>query len=215
MNFASFVGRIPKKAGATRDKARPVFLNAPITEFAMRRVLFASFGLFLASPVAAEDMPPRKPGLWEIKMTMEGAGMPPMTSHHCVNAETDQLMNTIGGGVSQGMCSKQDVKRVGNSLVVDSTCSIGGITTTSHGVMTGDFNAAYTVKVSSKREGGPPQAGPAETRMQIAARWTGPCKADQKPGDIIMPFGIKVNILDLKNMQGILGGLSPGAPPQR
>jgi hypothetical protein len=28
----------------------------------------------------------------------------------------------------------------------------------------------------------------------IEARWTGPCKADQKPGDMIMPNGMKINI---------------------
>jgi hypothetical protein len=181
----------------------------------MRHVLFTTFGLLLVSPLAAQDMPPRKAGLWEVKMTMEGVGMPPMTSHQCVDAETDQQMNTIGSGMSRSMCSKQEVKRVGDSIVVDSVCNIGGMTTTSHGVMTGDFNAAYTVRVTSKRQGGPPQAGPAETKMLIAAKWTGPCKADQKPGDIIMPGGMKMNIRDLANMPGLPGGTAPGAPPKR
>ena len=113
------------------------------------------------------------------------------------------------------MCSKQEVKRVGNSLVVNSVCSTGGITTTSQGVMTGDFNSAYTVKVTSKRQGGPPQAGPADMKMQIDAKWAGPCKADQKPGDIIMPGGMKMNIRDLQNMPGLPGAPPAGAPPRR
>ena len=31
--------------------------------------------------------------------------------------------------------------------------------------------------------------------MTIAAKWLGACKADQKPGDIIMAGGRKFNIL--------------------
>ena len=51
-------------------------------------------------------MPPRKAGLWEMKMTMEGGGMPPQTIHQCVDAETDKLMNTIGGGMSRETCAR-------------------------------------------------------------------------------------------------------------
>ena len=171
----------------------------------MRHLPFAALGLLLASPAVAQEMPPRKAGLWEIKMIMEGTGMPPQTSHHCVDAETDKLMNTIGGGMRGSMCAKQDVKQTGSSIIVDSTCTIGGMTITSNGVITGDFNSAYTVKVTSKRQGGPPQAGPADTKMQLDAKWVGPCKADQKPGDIIMPGGIKMNIRDLQNLPGIPG----------
>ena len=39
---------------------------------------------------------------------------------------------------------------------------------------------------------------PAETDMTIEAKWLGACKADQKPGDIIMANGMKMNILDMK-----------------
>ena len=176
----------------------------------MRHILFATLGLLFVAPVAADEMPARRAGLWEVKMTMEGFGMPPLTSHQCIDAETDQMMNTIGSMVSPGMCSKQDVKQVGGTFVVNSVCNIAGVTTTSHGVVTGDFNAAYTVKVTSKREGSSRHAGPSETSMRVAAKWTGPCKADQKPGDIIMPFGIKVNMKDLQNLPGLLGGGFPG-----
>ena len=179
----------------------------------MRHLPFAALGLLLASAAMAQDMPPRKAGLWEIKMTFEGRGTPPQTSHQCVDAETDKLMNSIGGGMRKDMCSKQEVKTVGGSIVVDSVCNIGGMTTTSQGVMTGDFNSAYTVKVTSKRQGSPPQAGPAETKMQIDAKWVGACKADQKPGDIIMAGGMKMNIRDLQNMPGAPGGPPPAARP--
>ena len=47
-------------------------------------------------PAAALDLPPRKAGLWEMKMVFEGRNMPPHVSQHCVDAETDKLMSAAG-----------------------------------------------------------------------------------------------------------------------
>ena len=164
------------------------------------RLLRSALPLLLAAtPAFALDMPPRKAGLWELKMSMEGRSMPTQTFQHCIDAATDKAMNDIGGGMRAEQCSKQDMQRSGNTITVDSVCNIGGATTTSRAVVTGDFNSGYTVKVNSKREGGPAIPGmPAETNMTIEAKWTGPCKADQKPGDIIMANGMKMNIIEMR-----------------
>jgi len=61
------------------------------------------------------------------------------------------------------------------------------------------------VKVNSKREGGPPGI-PAETTMTIEAKWLGACKADQKPGDMIMGNGMKMNINEMAK-GGVPGGM--------
>ena len=167
----------------------------------------------LAVPAAALDLPPRKAGLWDVKMNIEGRNLPMTGMQQCVDAETDKLMNSIGGGMREN-CSKQDVQKVGSTIVVDSVCKIGEATTTSHGVITGDFNSAYTVKVTSKHTGGPAIPGrPADgtTTMTIEAKWTGACKSDQKPGDIIMSNGMKMNIRDMQN----LPGRTPGPPPAK
>src|SRR5262245_31160462 len=138
------------------------------------RLSLVAFALVCAQPAAAVDLPARKPGLWEIKMTSEGHGMPPSTSEHCVDAETDKLMNSIGGSMRQDVCSKSDMQKVGNTIVVDSVCKMGQMTITSHSVVSGDFNSAYTVKISSKREGGPTIPGmPAGDTSNITmdAKW--------------------------------------------
>ena len=44
-------------------------------------------------------------------------------------------MSSIGGNMRKDMCSKQDVKKVGNTIVVDSVCKIGPSTITSHSVV--------------------------------------------------------------------------------
>jgi hypothetical protein len=96
--------------------------------------------------------------------------------------------------------------------VVDSGWSFGGATSTTQAVVNGDFNSAYTVKVVTKREGGPPMPGVArhgEMHMAVAAKWLGPCAKGQRPGDMIMGNGMKMNVLDLQRMQRAFH------PPQR
>ncbi len=149
----------------------------------MRKHLMLSFvftAVIGAAPATALDLPARKAGLWEITMTMEGRNIPMPTAQHCIDAETDKLMSSIGGDMRKDMCSKQDVQKVGNTFVVNSVCKIGASTTTSQAVVSGDFNSAYTVKVTSKREGGPAMPGmPAgrqqhhEHRRQVAGRVQG------------------------------------------
>jgi Protein of unknown function (DUF3617) len=163
----------------------------------------AALCLIAATPAAALDLPARKAGLWEVKMTFEGRNLPPQAMQQCIDAATDKAMNSFSGGLHQSMCSKQDVKKLGNTIVVDSVCEIAGATTTSHAVVTGDFNSGYTVKVTSKRSGGraiPGMSADGTTNMTIEAKHLGACKAGQKPGDMIMAGGHKINILDMQKM---------------
>ena len=181
----------------------------------MRRCLpFVAVALVVSVPAFAFDMPSRKPGLWEMKMTFEGRSLPPQVTQHCIDAATDRQMNTLGNNMSKDKCSKQDVTNAGGKIIVDSVCQLGTATTTTHGEMTGSFDSAYTVKVTSKRDGAAMPGMPAggATNMTIDAKWLGACKADQKPGDIIMANGVKMNIADMQKMQGMRPG---GMPPAR
>jgi hypothetical protein len=168
-------------------------------------------------PAAAVDMPSRKPGLWELKMMFAGRSLPPQVTQHCVDAATDKQMNALGTGASKDKCSKQDVSRAGDKMIVDSVCQLGGGTTTSHAEVTGSFDSAYTIKVTSKMDGAavPGMPAGAATSMTIDAKWLGACKADQKPGDIVMANGMKMNVFDMQKMQGARGGARPGAMPAR
>jgi hypothetical protein len=46
----------------------------------------------------------------------------------------------------------------------------------------------------------------------IQARWVSACKPDQKPGDIIMAGGQRMNVRDLRK---IMDGRAKGAPPKQ
>jgi hypothetical protein len=169
----------------------------------------AAVFLLSASPALALDLPTRKAGLWELKMVFEGRGLPAQVMQQCTDAATDTLMTANFGGPGQEDCSKKDVRNSGNTITIDSVCKFGASTTTSHAVISGDFNSAYAVQLASKPQGGPPMPGAApggETQMTIAAKWIGPCAAGQKPGDMILANGMKMNVLDLQKM---------GGPPRR
>jgi hypothetical protein len=191
-------------------------MMAAATEAAMIPCLRSSVAIPLllvavAAPAATLDIPERKPGLWQLTMSFEGRNLPSQIIKHCVDAATDKEMNALGGNMQKEMCSKQDVQRAGNTIVVDSVCKFGPMTNTSHAVVSGDFNSAYTVKVDSKRDGGPAMPGmPAGgmTHMSIEAKWLGACEAGQKPGDMIMGNGMKINIKDIPAMRS-------GMPPVR
>ena len=162
----------------------------------MRRCLPALvLAVSFAGPAAAIDLPARKPGLWEIKMVLENSQVAPPAMQHCIDAATDKLLHEKFS-VGQESCSKHDISRSGSTIVVDSSCKFGNMATTTHAVFEGDFDSSYTVNVSTTLDGG------VRKNMTMQAKWLGPCKPDQKPGDIEMPGGMKMNILDMPKTPG-------------
>lgn len=178
------------------------FLKLFLQRF-LRPLAFGTLGLFYVIPAFALDMPPRKPGLWELKMDFEGRKLPATTMKQCTDATSDKVMNSNFGGPAQAACSKQDVTKTATGVIVDSVCEFGAGTTTTRAVVTGTFDSAYTVDVQSKRAGGRPIPGmPADgsSHMTISAKWLGPCTAGQRPGDVMMANGMTMNMLDMQKM---------------
>ena len=170
----------------------------------MRRLAIVTATILAATPSLALDLPTRKAGLWELKMTFVGRNLPATVMRQCVDAATDKLMNADFAGSNAQACSKQDMKTSGGTITIDSVCKFGEATTTSHAVVTGSFDSAYTIDVASTRQGGPPMPGVApgaHTHMTIDAKWSGPCAAGQKPGDVIMSSGVKMNVLEIQKMR--------------
>jgi len=177
-----------------------------------RQLAVLAVTVLFAAPALALDMPARKAGLWEMKMVFDGIPLPAQTMRQCIDQATDKAMMAQIGGAAQGACSKLDVGNAGGTMTVDSVCKIGPATTTTRTVITGSFDSGYTMKLNSKSEGGlviPGMPPGGETRMTIEAKHLGACQAGQKPGDMIMPNGMKMNVLDMQKM-GADGGM--GAP---
>ncbi|UPK34755.1 hypothetical protein IVB18_43280 [Bradyrhizobium sp. 186] len=161
--------------------------------------------LVLSTGVAdADDLPVRKAGLWELKMVRAGSPVPEMTMQHCTDEAVDKEMNNNVSPIAKQICSKQEIKKTSTGYVSDSECSVAGMSTTSHAEIVGDFNSAYTVKTSSHAQGGQAGAAGRDTTMTLDAKWLGACKADQKPGDIVMPGGFKMNVRDVDKLKALL-----------
>jgi uncharacterized protein DUF3617 len=142
----------------------------------------------------ADELPLRKPGLWEMKVIKVGSQLPTVTMQHCTDATTDKDMADSVSPLIKRVCTKQDVVKTAAGYVSDSVCTFAGTAVTSHSEIVGDFNSAYTVTTKAHLDKGPDSVR--DTTTQIEAKWLGACKPDQKPGDVIMPGGIKMNIKD-------------------
>src|SRR6202166_5360816 len=161
--------------------------------------------LTLAAPpdARAVEIPVRKAGLWVLKMVKTGSPLPEMTMQHCTDETTDKAMTDAASPMSKDMCSKNDLQKTATGYVNDSVWKVAGMSITSHSETTGDFNSAYTIKSTSHTEGGPAGA-PRDTTTTIEAKWLGACKPDQKPGDIVMPGGFKMNVKAAQKLKGLL-----------
>jgi hypothetical protein len=156
-----------------------------------------------ATGALALDLPIRKPGLWEMKVVKTGSPIPEMTMQHCTDENTDKDMNNSVSPLAKQMCSKQDLQKTATGYVADSVCGVGTTSITSHSEIVGDFNSAYTVTTTSHADRGT-SGPPRDTTTKIEAKWLGACKPDQKPGDIVMPGGFKMNIKDAEKLKGLL-----------
>ncbi len=169
------------------------------------------FGLALllvlagAAPASAAELPARKAGLWEMKTTVTSGHL--VSMQQCVDAKTDEAMQANAAANAQRDCSKRDVQKSGNTITIDSVCTMAGKPRTAHTVITGSFDSSYNMAITSESEGQPTRT------VNVEAKWLGPCPADQKPGDIIMPNGVKMNVLEMTKGPGASG--APAAPPRR
>jgi hypothetical protein len=151
----------------------------------------------------AVELPVRKAGLWEMKVLRSGSPMPEMTIQHCTDETTDKEMSTGFSPMGKDVCSRQDIQKTATGYVSDTVCGVTGTSITSHTEITGDFNSAYTVKSASHSERGPTGA-PRDTTTTVEAKWLGACKADQKPGDIMMPGGTRMNVKDMEKLKAMI-----------
>jgi hypothetical protein len=130
----------------------------------------------------AEEAPTRKPGLWELTTSLQGAPKTLM----CVDAASQEKLNTMGKQALKDLdCSKNESHRNGDVYTLDSVCKLLGSTQTSHSVTTSIGDAEYTTEISSHFDPPLKYVG-ADSKTTQHGRWLGPCGPDMKPGDMMM-----------------------------
>ena len=66
--------------------------------------------------------------------------------------------------------------------------------------VSGDFQSSYTV-VTETRIQDDPDSDPTLSSMTLEGRYAGACKWGQKPGDVVMAGGMKVNVKEIDNFR--------------
>jgi hypothetical protein len=174
-----------------------------MTRWLVSWLLGASMMVAWGAQAVAVELPLRKASLWEMKLVRTGSPLPEMTTQHCTDATTDKDMATASSPMSKEVCFKRDVQQSASGYVMDSVCSMAGVSMTTHSEVTGDFDSAYTIKTTMHSDRA--AAGmPKDATTTIEAKWLGACKAGQKPGDIVMPGGFKLNVKDAEKLKGLL-----------
>jgi hypothetical protein len=151
----------------------------------------AVFGFLLAAPASAGDAASRKPGLWEVKTSIDDRGRA-VTVQQCIDASTDQMLQASAGPFSAPLCAGRQVKTSEGGMTIDTQCRFNGKPASAHAVVSGNLESAYTMTVTAEGEDLP------ATKMTMDAKWLGACAAGQQPGDVIMAGGVKVNIPELQ-----------------
>jgi len=157
----------------------------------MRALILALLVAALPATVTAADLPKRKSGLWEIT-TSEPGGPPGPIATMCIDEKLDDMAKQLSAGAVT--CTRQELRREGDRYISDSVCKIGDSTATTHAVISGDFESTYQADIRARYS--PPLMGMTEGRSVMNAKWLGPCRAGQRPGDIVMPGGSTINIYD-------------------
>lgn len=156
-----------------------------------------------AVPAFAGDLPARKAGLWQIDTTITTGHT--VSMKQCIDAKTDEVMQSRFTSMPGRDCSKHDVQKSADKITIDSVCTIAGKEASSHVVITGSFDSAYTAVITSDIKG-----APTPHNVTMTAKWLGPCAAGQKPGDMVLPNGKTVNVVDMeRRLRGVLGTSPP------
>jgi hypothetical protein len=165
--------------------------------------MVAAFALLFMAHAEAADLPARKPGLWEVKTTVDGHGRA-VTVQQCIDAATDQMLQSNAGPFAAPACPEREVKKSDNGMSIDSRCSFNGKAASARAVITGSFDSAYTMTVTSEGADLPAMT------MTSEGKWLGACAAGQQPGDVVMANGVKVNIPELQKRAVAPDPLQPG-----
>lgn len=146
-----------------------------------------------ASSLAQTDGPPqRKPGWWEMRITMAGPTPTPVhqTMRLCTDPSIEKTQSPFG--VNSGtQCPKPEVTRTPTGWRISSTCAMGAMTVSTTGAASGDFDNRYHVDLVTRMRPPPtPQTG--EMKIGMDAVWLGSCPAGKKPGDVEMTMNMNV-----------------------
>jgi hypothetical protein len=154
-------------------------------------------GAMLSDHALAVDLPQRKAGLWVVTSSSPAGDLPSHEVRMCIDASTDAMMANVGANMMHGTCDRNDIRRDGSVMTVNTVCKVGPTQTSTTAVTRFSGDTAYHTDINTTFN--PPMMGRTSAKVAQDAKWTGACPADMKAGDITMPDGTKVNIMSVMN----------------
>jgi len=103
------------------------------------------------------------------------------------------MLQSIAGPFNPATCTRRNVQKSAETTTLDFACTLAGRPATAHSVISGSFDGAYTLTVTAES----PEFSGGKMVMVMDGKWLGACPADQKPGDVVLSNGVKVNVPDL------------------
>lgn len=149
------------------------------------------------------NLPARKTGLWEVLVRTEGTTLQtlggqaqrPQLVRQCTDAEVEpiMLMAIVPG---QENCHEvrvlpRSVSGAQGGFEIHTQCAVHGSPVVTEMELQGDLQSSYSGSFSVKYPRNPAQNPP---RMGFEGRWLGLCQPGQKPGDMMLPIGVTVNV---------------------
>jgi hypothetical protein len=158
----------------------------------------AVFALPLGAAIAAEatDLPLRKAGRWEQKTTMEEAGKKhEQTLTICIDADMERNTALASDAEHKKSCTKYEVKKSGDTVVVESTCNMNKRDVESRTEMSGDFQSAFNVKINSTTSGiQDSQTVSIKRVIEQQGKYVGESCGDLKAGEAMGADGTKIMV---------------------
>lgn len=154
--------------------------------------------------VRKSPLPSRKSGLWEVTVRSDDlvlrrqgqAPQRPQTVQMCTNAEVEPVMlfAVVPGQTDcHEIKATRRAKNAGAGYDISTVCYVHDNRVDAHMNLRGDLKTAYDGSYSVKYTRTPLQN---TGRMVFEGRWLGACKPDQRPGDMVLPNGVTVNVVD-------------------
>ncbi len=169
----------------------------------MPKIPFTVFVLVLSALLPARalaadgELPQRQPGKWKLQTEMdEGRGPIKQSLTMCITEEMEK--NTAAAALSEhkSNCSRYDVKKDGDTTIIDSECAYAVDKVTSRTEASGDFKTSFKVDIVTTTITTPPSGKPLqrERRIKQTGEMLGADCGDIKPGEAVTEDGNRVMV---------------------
>ena len=86
----------------------------------MRLGTASLIGLVLCTvQTRADDLPSRKPGVWEVRQVIGTAKTSPLVVKQCIDAATDHLLQSSTGPYSADLCPTRSVQKSADGMTIE------------------------------------------------------------------------------------------------